>query len=244
MYERQEIIKVRHLTKHFTLHMQAGKRITGCEDISFNLSAGESMGIVGPSGAGKSTIMKCIYRTYLPTAGQILYRTAAGETVDLATAGEREIVRLRHSEIGYVSQFLKVIPRVSAVDTVAEGLRQRGWRMEEARRQAREILTMMNIDQTLWDTYPSTFSGGEQQRINLARVLVTKPRLLLLDEPTASLDGETKKVVIQALLHLKKQGTAMIGIFHDLEAMNQLVDKVFSVKTGQCSPVRQMQEVV
>jgi alpha-D-ribose 1-methylphosphonate 5-triphosphate synthase subunit PhnL len=238
------ILTVSDLSKNFVLHMLGEKILPGCKDVNFSLKSGESMGIAGPSGAGKSTIIKCIYRTYLPTAGHILYHAKDGTTIDLVSASEREILHLRNSEISYVSQFLKVIPRVSAVNILVEELYQRGWKSGEAKERAYKLLATLNISPELWDAFPATFSGGEQQRINLARALITEPRLLLLDEPTASLDDATKKIVIQALLVLKQQGTTIMGIFHDLESMRRVVDRVFTMGAGQCKSIKQMQEVV
>lgn len=240
----EPILVVNDLSKNFILHMLGQKVLPGCENVSFSLQPGEFMGIAGPSGAGKSTIIKCIYRTYIPSQGNIFYRTKEDKEIDLATASEREILRLRHSEISYVSQFLKVIPRVSATNILTEELRQRGWVTGNARERAHELLAMMNVAPELWDAFPSTFSGGEQQRINLARALITEPRLLLLDEPTASLDNETKKIVIQSLTALKKKGTTIIGIFHDLESMSRMVDRVFTMRAGKCKSIKRMREVV
>lgn len=244
MLAKNELLSVRGLSKRFVLHHKEAKILRGCEEVSFSLGPGEFLGIAGPSGAGKSTIIKCIYRTYLPSGGEIVYRAADGDEIDLAAAPEREIIRLRREEIGYVSQFLKVIPRVPALDILAEKLAERDWNQADARMRAGEYLEMMGIDKSLWDTSPSTFSGGEQQRVNLARALITQPRLLLLDEPTASLDAETKRVVIQALLSLKKQGTSVIGIFHDTDSMRRLVDRVFTMTGGRCRSISHMQEVV
>ncbi len=236
------ILSVRQLSKHFTLHILGGKVIAGCEEIGFDLQQGEFLGLSGPSGAGKSTVLKCIYRTYRPTSGQVLYTGEDGRQIDLACAPEREIIRLRRREIGYVSQFLKVMPRVPAVDVLAGELRQKGWEMERARQRAREFLKIMDINQALWDAYPSTFSGGEQQRINLARAMITEPRLLLLDEPTASLDIVTRQIVIRVLKDSKAAGATMIGVFHDLEVMGRLVDRVFGIEAGrsstQCNPLQ------
>jgi alpha-D-ribose 1-methylphosphonate 5-triphosphate synthase subunit PhnL len=234
------VLSVRQLSKHFILHILGGKVIAGCEEIGFDLQQGEFLGLSGPSGAGKSTVLKCIYRTYRPTSGQVLYTGEDGRQIDLACAPEREMLRLRRREIGYVSQFLKVMPRVPAVDVLAGELRQKGWEMERARQRAREFLKIMDINQALWDAYPSTFSGGEQQRINLARALITEPRLLLLDEPTASLDIVTRQIVIRVLKDSKAAGATMIGVFHDLDVMGRLVDRVFGIEAGrsstQCSP--------
>ncbi len=244
MLAEQEILSIQDLRKEFTLHMLDGKVIIGCDNVNFSLKQGEFMAIVGPSGAGKSSIVKCLYRTYLPTAGQIWYRKADGSIVNMAVASEREIVQLRQNEMAYVSQFLKIIPRITAADFLAAGLRQRGAEMHAARRQAKEYLAMMNIDETLWDAYPSTFSGGEQQRINVARALIIRPRLLLLDEPTASLDSETKRVVLKALLALKNQGTTILGIFHDTESVKRLADRFFTMQAGRCKSVSKAREVV
>lgn len=244
MADDNDILTVTGLSKEFFLHMLGGKVISGCEQVSFTVRQGEFMSITGPSGAGKSTIIKCIYRTYRPSAGRIAYRSAAGRVVDLATIPDREVLTLRRREIAYVSQFLQVMPRVAAVDVVAEGLRRQGWTADTARQRAREYLALMGIDPELWDAYPATFSGGEQQRVNLARAIITDPRLLLLDEPTASLDGETKKVVVRVLHGLKERGTTVIGIFHDLDAMHRLADRVFTMKGGRCKSIRKRQEVV
>lgn len=244
MFDKYDSLVVKELSKDFKLHLNEKRELHGCQNVSFTLAEGEFMGIIGPSGAGKSTIAKCIYRTYLPSSGTICYRTKDGREIDLATASEREIIKLRQREIGYVSQFLKVIPRVSARDILAEELIQRGFDAEEAQERAGEYLRMMNISRTLWDTPPKTFSGGEQQRINVAKALISQPRLLLLDEPTASLDNETKKIVMQALMQLKKQGTTIIGIFHDTEVMKNLVDRVFTMKASKCKSIKRMQEVV
>ncbi|MDK2816891.1 MAG: alpha-D-ribose 1-methylphosphonate 5-triphosphate synthase subunit PhnL [Moorella sp. (in: firmicutes)] len=229
------ILRVEDLCKTFTLHMLGGKTITACQDVSFHVEEGSFLGIFGPSGSGKSTILKCIYRTYLPSKGRLRYVSRRYGEVDLARATERQVLLLRQ-EIGYVSQFLKIMPRVTAVDVVAEGLWLQGTEQEKARKIAREYLERLGVARELWDAYPATFSGGEQQRVNLARALITRPRLLLLDEPTASLDVATKKTVLALLQELKEAGTTMIGIFHDLEAARRVVDSTFVMQDGYCYP--------
>lgn len=228
-----EILRVENLCKNFTLHMLDGKTIMGCRNISFAVEEGTFLGIFGPSGSGKSTILKCIYRTYLPSSGSIRYLSRRYGKVDLARVPERQVLVLRQ-EIGYVSQFLRIMPRVSAVDVVAERLWQQGTDQEEARRTAREYLARLGVARELWDAYPVTFSGGEQQRVNLARALITRPRLLLLDEPTASLDINTKNTVLGLLQELKESGTGMVGIFHDINAARRLVDRAFVMQDGYC----------
>lgn len=205
--------------------------VSPLRNLSFSVPSGQFLGIAGPSGIGKSSILKCIYRTYLPTAGHIRFQSLTYGEIDLASADERQISRLRKLEIRYVSQFLRVIPRVEAIDIVAERLLSNGADAGEARRQAGEMLDMLRVPRSLWKAYPATFSGGEQQRINLARALVVPSRLLILDEPTASLDNESKKSVVALLQDMKRKGTTMIGVFHDVDIMEQLADTILDLGT-------------
>ena len=224
------MIKIENLSKTFNLHILNDKELCAFNKISFELDEGEFLGLSGPSGAGKSSILKCIYRTYLPTGGHIWYDSTAMGKVDLASATEHDVLKLRSQEIGYVSQFLKVIPRVPALDIVAEPLLRAGTPPESARKQAANLLRRLNIPDRLFDAYPSTFSGGEQQRINIARAIIWKPRLLLLDEPTASLDRQSAEIVIEELRAMRDQGTAMIGILHDWELMASIADRVYPLQ--------------
>jgi alpha-D-ribose 1-methylphosphonate 5-triphosphate synthase subunit PhnL len=224
------MLTVENLSKTFTLQILDNKRIEACRNVSFRVPAGGFLGLAGPSGAGKSTVLKCIYRTYLPSGGAIRYASASGDTVDLATLPEREVMAIRTGEMGYVAQFLKVAPRVSALETVMEPIMARnGVSREEARERASAILMRLRIPRTLFDAYPATFSGGEQQRINIAHAIAWRPRLLLLDEPTASLDPDSVAIVTELLAELRAQGTTMIGIFHDRELMEQMTDSVYPV---------------
>ena len=191
---------------------------------------GGFLGLSGPSGAGKSSILKCIYRTYLPTSGEVWYDSLLFGKVNLAEIADNMIIDIRHKEIGYVSQFLKIIPRVAAVDIVAEPLLMKnGMSLMEAKTSARDLLERLEIPPHLFDAYPATFSGGEQQRINIARAIIWKPRLLLLDEPTASLDSHSVSIVVALLKELRTQGTSMIGIFHDHELMTAVTDSVYRI---------------
>lgn len=229
-----EILKIENLKKNFYLH-NAAKTIYSCQEICFSLEEGKFIGIVGLSGAGKSTILKCIHRTYLPTEGKILYQSSAFGEIDLAKASEREILYLRKHEIGYVSQFLNVMPRTTARWHVMNALLEMGAKEQEAWDRAEEMLDYFRLPKDLWDLYPNTFSGGERLRLNLAHTMVKKPRLMLLDEPTASLDNKTKILVKDMLLQLKEQNTSMVGIFHDLEFMEGLCDQVFNISEGTIS---------
>ncbi|NPV44126.1 MAG: phosphonate C-P lyase system protein PhnL [Firmicutes bacterium] len=227
----REIIKIENLSKFFELH-DLGKHIRACQNISFTLNEGEFVGITGRSGSGKSTILKCIYRTYIPKSGSIWYRSKLYGVIDLAKATDRELINLRKKEIGYVSQFLNVIPRTTAREIVQQAVLDIGYDVDYAEEEAENMLSHFELDRELWDAYPNTFSGGEKLRLNIASAMVKKPRLLLLDEPTASLDNESKKLVKVLLEKLKEKGTSMIGIFHDLEFMKGVCDREFNMKTG------------
>ncbi|MEC0089072.1 phosphonate C-P lyase system protein PhnL [Paenibacillus macquariensis] len=225
-------LHIENLTKTFTLHQFDGKQIVGCTDINLDLEHGEFIGITGKSGAGKSTILKCIYRTYIPTSGSMMYHSDTHGLIDLAKAEERDILEIRQKEIGYVSQFLRVLPRVTALDCVVEVLVEIGTEKAAAVAEARAILSHFQLSESLWESYPNTFSGGEKLRLNLARAMVKRPKFLLLDEPTASLDQGSKASVRDMIIELKRGGTSMIGIFHDLEFMESVVDKEFNMRNG------------
>ncbi len=226
-----EILTIKNLAKNFYLH-NPGLEIKSCQNISLTLEKGQFIGIVGLSGAGKSTILKCINRSYLPMQGEIIYESEAFGKINLATATEREILYLRRNEIGYVSQFLNVMPRTTAKEHVMSALLDMGTDTADAESAAREMLSYFKLPENLWDIYPATFSGGERLRLNLAHAMVKKPRLLMLDEPTASLDNKTKILVKEMLKKLKDKNTSMIGIFHDLEFMEGVCDKVFNISEG------------
>lgn len=227
-----ELLRVENLQKTFNMHQFNEKQIVGCNGISFSLREGEFIGITGKSGSGKSTVLKSIYRTYTPTGGSIHYRSEQFGAIDLAKASEREMIAIRKNEIGYVSQFLNVMPRVTAMEVVEEALMEMGEKSEAAMEQAKRILAHFKLPSSLWDSYPRTFSGGEKLRLNLAQAMVKKPKLLLLDEPTASLDEASKMSVKEMILQLKNEGTSMIGIFHDLDFMETVVDLEYSLAQG------------
>ena len=226
-----EILAIEGLTKNFYLH-NLGKTIKSCRDIGFTLHEGEFIGIVGRSGAGKSSILKCINRTYLPLQGTIVYNSQAFGPIDLAQADERQMLQLRRYEIGYVAQFLNVMPRTTAKEHVMSALLEIGVAAGEAERRAKEMLDYFRLQEELWDIYPQPISGGERLRLNLAHAMVKRPRLMLLDEPTASLDNKTKVLVKDILQQLKEEKTSMLGIFHDLEFMEGVCDKVFNMSEG------------
>ncbi len=222
------ILKVENLTKHFVLHDQR-KTIPSCANVSLTVKSGELSALIGPTGAGKSSILKCIYRTYLPSRGRMMFRNAVGEAIDLARATEHEVLALRKTEIGFVTQFLHCLPRKSALDVVAEPLLVRGVVRADARDRARALLAALHVPERLWEVPPATFSGGEKQRVNLARGLIAHPRMLLLDEPTASLDPRTTEKVVELLRVIKTKGVALLAIFHHPELVSRLADQVIEL---------------
>lgn len=231
------LLEIVDLQKRFELHILNEKAIDALHQVSFEVGEGEIVALTGKSGSGKSTLMKCLYRTYLATAGQILYRTAQGKSVDLATASEHEVIRIRKTEMTYCSQFLQVIPRVPAIDVVASALVARGRSIEEGRQATSDCFERLSLPKELWDAYPATFSGGEQQRVNIARAMISRPRILLVDEPTASLDLKTKDAVIEMLLDLKQAGTSIILITHDEHTLNKMSDRSLHLENGRLKQV-------
>ena len=227
------LLSIEHLSKSFTLH-RVNRRIQGCDDVSFSIESGEFVGITGRSGSGKSTILRCIWRTNLPEQGRILYDSARFGVVDLCTASQRQMLYLRAYELGYVSQFLSALPRQTAYEIVlksaleAFGASER----ERAKAETERMLRHFDLDEELWELYPRTFSGGEKLRLNIAAAMIKRPRLLLLDEPTASLDDASKLKVRELIEQLKEQGTTMLGIFHDLAFMEGLCDHEFNMQEG------------
>ncbi len=230
------MIRCEGLSKTFVLHVRGGARIEAFRDVRFTLEPGQFLGVSGPSGSGKSSLLKCLFRTYLPSSGEAWYTDARARMIDLAAAGAHEILRLRRQEIGYISQFFPVIPRVSALDTIANGMVARGFPRSESEEQARQLLARLAIPRRLWQMYPSTFSGGEKQRINIIHAVIARPRLLLLDEPTASLDAASAREAVSLIQELKGQGTAMIGVFHDTALLARLSDSIVEM-----TPMREVE---
>lgn len=231
----ESLLEIKSLSKMFDLH-NLGKHIRAVDHVDIQLKPGEFVGITGKSGSGKSTILKCIYGTYRIQQGSIWYYSKKFGPINLAEATDRELLYLRKHEIGYVSQFLNVMPRTTARQLVKQAILEMGDDPEVAEKESEKILAHFELDQELWDSYPTTFSGGEKLRLNIARAMVKKPRLLLLDEPTASLDHDSKMKVKLLIEQLMKEGTTMLGIFHDLEFMQNLCDREYNMQNGIFSP--------
>lgn len=220
------MIDVLNVTKTFTLHNQGSALIPVMEGANLSVRPGDCVGLIGASGVGKSTLMRLIYGNYLAASGSIF---VGG--VDVAKAEPREILALRREVLGYVSQFLRVVPRVPTLDVVAEPLLAVGWDQREARDRAAILLGKLNIPERLWSLSPTTFSGGEQQRVNIARGFVHDYPALLLDEPTASLDAANREVVLGLIEGAKARGAAIVGIFHDEAARDRVCDRVIDVRS-------------
>ncbi len=226
------ILAVRGLSKRFELHIRGGLQVTALRGIDLDVERGEFIGLVGASGSGKSSLLKCLFRTYEPETGTAAYQLPDGSTVDLATADEHVILRLRRRNLGYVSQFLRVIPRVTVDRTVAMPLLDRGVQVEEAMQAARLMLERLNVGSDLFGSFPSLLSGGEQQRVNIARAAVARPDLLLLDEPTSALDSRNQAAVVSVLEELRTSGTTMLGAFHDSPKLARIVNRVARLDAG------------
>jgi alpha-D-ribose 1-methylphosphonate 5-triphosphate synthase subunit PhnL len=226
------MLRIEHLAKGFTLHLRGGVRIPVLDGVGLEVRAGECVVLSGPSGAGKSTLMRAIYGNYRADDGRILVRHGDA-MVDIVAAPPRVVIAVRHATLGYVSQFLRVVPRVATVDVVAEELAARGHSPNAAREAAVAMLLRLNIPRRLHALPPATFSGGEQQRVNLARGFIAGHPVLLLDEPTASLDAENRAVVVAMIHEAKARGTAIVAICHDAEVREAIADRLFPLQPVQ-----------
>jgi alpha-D-ribose 1-methylphosphonate 5-triphosphate synthase subunit PhnL len=222
------VLEITGAAKTFTMHLQGAVRLPVVAGVELAVRRGECVVLAGPSGAGKSSILKMIFGSYRCDHGRILVRHGDA-AVDVATAEPRRVIALRRSTIGYVTQFLRAVPRVPAIDVVAEPLVSHGIAREAARQRAAALLRRLNIPERLWNLPPATFSGGEQQRVNIARGFLPDLPILLLDEPTASLDAANRAVVIDLIADKKRQGTAIVAIVHDDDVRDVIADAVVDV---------------
>ena len=229
---RDDMLRIDNLAKTFLLHNQGAKKLPVFQNISFQVKAGECLVLTGASGTGKSTLLRAIYANYLVQSGTINIRHE-NKWVDLASASPHEVLDIRKKTLGYVSQFLRVIPRISTIDLVCEPLIVQGKLIKPAKAQAKKLLNKLSIPESLWDLPPATFSGGEQQRVNIARTLIQDYPILLLDEPTASLDEKNRDAVIELINEARNQGTAVVGIFHDKYVRESVGTKMFNVELAK-----------
>lgn len=229
---KDDMLRIDNLAKTFLLHNQGAKKLPVFQNISFQVKAGECLVLTGASGTGKSTLLRAIYANYLVQSGTINIRHE-NKWVDLASASPHEVLDIRKKTLGYVSQFLRVIPRISTIELVCEPLIVQGKLIKPAKAQAKKLLNKLSIPESLWDLPPATFSGGEQQRVNIARTLIQDYPILLLDEPTASLDEKNRDAVIELINDARNQGTAVVGIFHDKYVRESVGTKMFNVELAK-----------
>lgn len=222
------MIDIADARKTFTMHLQGGIELPVVRGVTFHVDPGECVVLSGPSGAGKSSILKMIFGNYRCDSGRIGIRHR-GALIDLAAAEPRQVLNVRRATIGYVSQFLRAVPRVATIDVVAEPLIVNGLARAEAQARAGALLHRLNIPERLWQLPPATFSGGEQQRVNIARGFISDLPILLLDEPTASLDAANRTVVVELIAEKKRQGVAMVAIVHDDEIRHLIADRIVDV---------------
>lgn len=223
---------VKNLNKTFMLHNQGGTELSVLQDVSLKVEAGECVVLIGPSGTGKSTFLRSIYANYKIQSGEILVKHE-GRQVDIASADSRTVLNVRQKTIGHVSQFLRVIPRVPTLEIVAEPLRALGASEAMAKSRAMSLLNRLHIPEPLWSLSPVTFSGGEQQRVNIARTFVVDYPVLLLDEPTASLDEVNRQVVLNLVEEARKEGAAIIGIFHSEKDREKVATRLVKLDSLQ-----------
>jgi alpha-D-ribose 1-methylphosphonate 5-triphosphate synthase subunit PhnL len=227
----QPVLRVTGLTKSFVVHAHGDLALPVLRDVALAVSPGECLALVGPSGTGKSTLLRSLYGNYRADKGSIRVRHDDAWT-ELVDAEPRTVLEIRRRTIGFVSQFLRVIPRVAAADVVAEPLIALGAEPKDALDRAQFLLALLNVPQRLWSLPPATFSGGEQQRVNIARSLIVDYPILLLDEPTASLDAGNRDRVIELISERRDAGSAIVGIFHDLGVRELLANRVHEVVPG------------
>ena len=236
----EALLRIEDVSKRFTLHHQHGAELRVLDHVNLEVASGECVVLGGPSGMGKSTLLKLIYANYRATSGQISLRQPEGQWLELSVASPRQLMWMRTHIVGYVSQFLRVIPRVSALDIVAESLIEDavdpGHALDPAREQARAWLERLRIPERLWHLPPATFSGGEQQRINIARNLIKPRPLLLLDEPTASLDADNARTVVDLIHESLARGAAVVGIFHDASIGSAVATRHVDVSKFRSAP--------
>lgn len=223
------VLETRALAKTFTLHGRGGLQLPVFSGIDLSVQPGECLALTGHSGSGKSSLLRCLYGNYGASSGEVRIRHE-GEWVNLSSAAPREVYAVRRRTLGYVSQFLRVIPRVSTLDIVADPLRRLGVGADEARARAAQWLTRLNLQAHLWHLPPATFSGGEQQRVNIAHGMIADCPVLLLDEPTASLDADNRRVVVELIQAARAKGSAIVGIFHDDEVRDAVATRCLDVE--------------
>ncbi|MDO5681400.1 MAG: ATP-binding cassette domain-containing protein [Propionibacteriaceae bacterium] len=226
------ILSVENLVKTFTLHAVGGRTVTSLDGVTLHVDRGEHVAVAGASGAGKSSLLRCIYRTYLPDSGSVRLATNGGEPLELTDLPDRTMARLRGREFGYVSQFLQAPPRVGPFELVLRAARRRGLDLPDARDAAAGALQRLGLDEALWDIDCAVLSGGERQRVNLAAGTVSPPRLLLLDEPVSALDPANREKALLLIEDLRRLEVAVLAVYHDMKIIRRLANRVIVIAGG------------
>ncbi|OYN96254.1 phosphonate metabolism protein PhnL [Enemella evansiae] len=232
MHSSEAILSVTDLVKTFTLHAVGGRQVTSLAGVSLTVGTGEHVAVAGASGAGKSSLLRCLYRSYLPDSGTVVLHTPSG-AVELTALPDRQLARIRGRELGYVSQFLQAPPRVGPLELVIRAARRRGLPQAEAYQVAGEALNRLGIDKPLWDVDCSVLSGGERQRVNLAAGTVSPPRLLLLDEPVSALDPHNREKALLLIEDLRAQDVSVLAVYHDMKIIRRLASRLLVVENGR-----------
>ncbi|PFG65481.1 alpha-D-ribose 1-methylphosphonate 5-triphosphate synthase subunit PhnL [Propionibacteriaceae bacterium ES.041] len=232
MHSSEAILSVTDLVKTFTLHAVGGRQVTSLAGVSLTVGTGEHVAVAGASGAGKSSLLRCLYRSYLPDSGTVVLHTPSG-AVELTALPDRQLARIRGRELGYVSQFLQAPPRVGPLELVIRAARRRGLPQAEAYQTAGEALNRLGIDKPLWDVDCSVLSGGERQRVNLAAGTVSPPRLLLLDEPVSALDPHNREKALLLIEDLRAQDVSVLAVYHDMKIIRRLASRLLVVENGR-----------
>ncbi|GAA4283007.1 phosphonate C-P lyase system protein PhnL [Brevibacterium daeguense] len=243
MSDPTEILTVSNLRKTFTMHAVGGRRVSSLQGVSFSVGVGEHVAIAGSSGAGKSSLLRCVYRNYLPDSGSVVLHTAT-ERIELTELSDRAMARLRGREFGYVSQFLSAPPRTGPLQHVVTAALRRGHSREESRSLAETALRRLGIDELLWDIDCSVLSGGERQRVNLAAGIVSPPRLLLLDEPVSALDPANRERALEVIDELAHRNVAVLAVYHDMHIIRRLAQRVLVLSDGSIADEGRPEDVL
>jgi putative ABC transport system ATP-binding protein len=223
--EKNQIISTRTLSKIY----EKGKiEVPALQDVTFEISAGQFMGIVGKSGSGKSTLLNLIGGLDRPTSGNIFFNGK-----DLSVMNRYELALHRRYSVGMIFQSFNLVPTLSALDNVILPLIFSGVNGKTRKSRGRELLEQVGLRERILH-FPGELSGGEAQRVAIARALANEPRVILADEPTGNLDSQTSEEIINLLVHLnKKNGLTILMVTHDQETAVNISDKVIRLKDGR-----------